>query len=108
MINKLLRETIPALYITLPGEEEQYGGCLAAGRGFVHISATGDVEPCPFAPYSDTNINNSSFTEALESLLLNRIRNNHHLLKESAGGCTLWENKEWVEEQLDTREPLSA
>ncbi len=108
VINKLLRETIPALYIILPGEEEQYGGCLAAGRGFIHISATGDVEPCPFAPYSDTNINNSSYTEALDSLLLNRIRNNHHLLKESAGGCTLWENKEWVEEQLDTHEPLSA
>jgi len=107
-INKLLRETIPALYLTLPGEEEQYGGCLAAGRGFVHISATGDVEPCPFAPYSDTNINHSSYTEALDSLLLNRIRNNHHMLKESAGGCTLWENKEWVKEQLDTREPLSA
>ena len=107
-INKTLRETIPALYITLPGEEEQYGGCLAAGRGFIHISATGDVEPCPFAPYSDTNINHASYTEALDSLLLNRIRNNHHLLKESAGGCTLWENREWVEEQMDTREALSA
>jgi MoaA/NifB/PqqE/SkfB family radical SAM enzyme len=107
-INKTLRETIPALYLTLPGEEEQYGGCLAAGRGFIHISATGDVEPCPFAPYSDTNINHASYTEALDSLLLNRIRNNHHLLNESAGGCTLWENREWVEEQLDTRESLSA
>jgi MoaA/NifB/PqqE/SkfB family radical SAM enzyme len=107
-INKLLRQTIPALYITLPGEEEQYGGCLAAGRGFVHISATGDVEPCPFAPYSDTNINHSSFTEALDSLLLSRIRDNHHLLKESAGGCTLWENKDWVEEQLDVHKSLSA
>jgi MoaA/NifB/PqqE/SkfB family radical SAM enzyme len=108
LINKKLREIIPALYITLPGEEEQYGGCLAAGRGFVHISATGDVEPCPFAPYSDTNISNTTLTSALDSLLLNRIRNNHHLLKESAGGCTLWENKEWVEEQLGSRESLSA
>jgi len=107
-INKQLRETIPALYLTLPGEEEQYGGCLAAGRGFIHISATGDVEPCPFAPYSDTNINNLSYAEALDSFLLNRIRDNHHLLKESAGGCTLWENKEWVEEQLNTPESLSA
>jgi MoaA/NifB/PqqE/SkfB family radical SAM enzyme len=107
-INKALRERIPALYITLPGEEEQYGGCLAAGRGFIHIGATGDVEPCPFAPYSDTNITNSSLKEALDSRLLNRIRNNHHLLKESAGGCTLWENKDWVKEQMDTPEQLSA
>ncbi len=108
LINKRLRESIPALYLTLPGEEEKYGGCLAAGRGFVHISATGDVEPCPFAPYSDTNIINSPLKEALDSLLLNRIRNNHHLLKESAGGCTLWENKEWVEAQLNARESMSA
>jgi MoaA/NifB/PqqE/SkfB family radical SAM enzyme len=108
VINQILRRKIPALYINLPGEEEQYGGCLAAGRGFVHISATGDVEPCPFAPYSDTNITHTSLTEALDSYLLERIRNNHDLLKESAGGCTLWENKDWVEKQLDRKEPLSA
>ena len=108
VINMKLREAIPALYISLPGEEDQYGGCLAAGRGFVHISATGDVEPCPFAPYSDTNITNTSLKDALDSILLSRIRDNHHLLTESAGGCTLWENKAWVEEQLDSREFLSA
>ena len=107
-LNKNLRETIPALYMTLPGEEEQYGGCLAAGRGFIHISATGDVEPCPFAPYSDTNITTTSLKEALDSLLLTRIRNNHHMLKETAGGCALWENKEWVREQIDEREQMSA
>jgi MoaA/NifB/PqqE/SkfB family radical SAM enzyme len=108
VINQLLRKTIPALYITLPGEEEQYGGCLAAGRGFIHISATGDVEPCPFAPYSDTNITFTPLAEALDSFLLKRIRNNHHLLKESAGGCTLWENKDWVEKQLERQESLRA
>jgi len=26
------------------------GGCLSAGRGFVHVNAAGEVEPCPFAP----------------------------------------------------------
>ena len=107
-INKTLRENLPALYLTLPGEEEQYGGCLAAGRGFIHISATGDVEPCPFAPYSDTNITTVTLKEALDSLLLSRIRNNHHMLKETAGGCALWENKEWVLEQIDKPEQLSA
>ncbi|MFC2113607.1 radical SAM protein [Bacteroidota bacterium] len=103
-----LREQVPALYVCLPGEEEQYGGCLAAGRGFVHISSTGDLEPCPFAPYSDSNIINMPLTNALDSLLLNRIRSSHHLLKESAGGCTLWENREWVEEQLENPGSLSA
>jgi MoaA/NifB/PqqE/SkfB family radical SAM enzyme len=39
----------------VPWDEEEQGGCLASGQGFVHISAAGALEPCPFAPYSDTN-----------------------------------------------------
>ena len=50
------RRRFPAVFIAVPWDEEQTGGCLASGRGFVHISATGDLEPCPFAPYSDVNL----------------------------------------------------
>ncbi len=96
----LIRKRLPALFISLPGDEKQYGGCLAAGRGFVHISADGNLEPCPFAPYSDINIRNNSLKEALRSSFLKRIRQSHHMLTESQGGCTLWENREWVEQQL--------
>ena len=28
-----------ALFIAVPGDEDEVGGCLAAGRGFIHISA---------------------------------------------------------------------
>lgn len=95
-----LREQLPALFVSLPGDESQYGGCLAAGRGFVHVSADGSLEPCPFAPYSDINVRNFSLKEALQSRFLNRIRKSHHLLNEANGGCTLWENRDWVESQL--------
>lgn len=104
----VLREQLPALYVCLPGDEEKYGGCLAAGRGFIHVGPGGALEPCPFAPYSDTNILDMPLKEALNSVLLDRIRSNHHLLTESAGGCTLWENREWVEQQLKGPESLSA
>ncbi|MFT3952338.1 MAG: radical SAM protein [Oscillospiraceae bacterium] len=87
----------PALFIPFPGDEEQFGGCLAAGRGFVHVSAGGDVEPCPFAPFSDTNLKQVSLKEALTSGFLSRIRENHHLLKEGDGGCALWNNRAWLE-----------
>lgn len=103
-----LRKELPALYVCMPGEEEQYGGCLAAGRGFVHVSPQGDLEACPFAPYSDSNIINMPLAEALDSMLLNRIRNGHHLLKESKGGCTLRENREWVEELMEGPGTMSA
>ena len=86
----------PALFIPFPGDEDQYGGCLAAGRGFVHISAAGDVEPCPFAPFSDMNLKNASLKDALASAFLSKVRENHHLLKEGEGGCALWHNREWL------------
>ncbi|MBI9104404.1 MAG: radical SAM protein [Spirochaetales bacterium] len=97
----LQMERLPQEYsmlpVALPGDEEKFGGCLAAGRGFLHISSTGDVEACPFAPFSDVNLKNLSFLEALESRLLGKIRENHHLLEEAEGGCTLFENQTWVE-----------
>jgi MoaA/NifB/PqqE/SkfB family radical SAM enzyme len=103
-----LRSSLPGLYVALPGEEDQYGGCLAAGRGFAHISANGDLEPCPFAPWSDSNILQMPFAEALDSLLLRRIRDHRHLLKESPGGCTLRANEDWMREQLEKHGSMSA
>ncbi|MFA4859568.1 radical SAM/SPASM domain-containing protein [Methanoregula sp.] len=87
----------PALFIGFPGDEDLYGGCLAAGRGFVHVSPSGNLEPCPAAPYSDANLGLVPLKEALGSRLLARIRNEHGLLTESAGGCALRANRAWAE-----------
>jgi MoaA/NifB/PqqE/SkfB family radical SAM enzyme len=99
---ELLRKKIPALFISLPGDEEKYGGCLAGGRGFAHISASGNLEPCPFAPYSDMNLRDHSLKDALQSPFMKLIRKSHQLLGEARGGCTLWENREWVRSQLSS------
>jgi MoaA/NifB/PqqE/SkfB family radical SAM enzyme len=82
-----------ALFIAFPGDEEPYGGCLAAGRGFVHIGADGAVEPCPFAPFSDVSLKSTFLKDALKSSLLAKVRENHHLLVEGEGGCALWSNR---------------
>jgi MoaA/NifB/PqqE/SkfB family radical SAM enzyme len=92
------------VFVTFPGDEEQFGGCLAAGRGFVHISADGSLEPCPFAPYSDANVADRPLAEALGSHLLRTIRGSHAELKETRGGCALWRRREWVE-SLAASEP---
>lgn len=91
------------LVVLLPGNEEKFGGCLASGRGFLHISSTGALEACPFAPYSDISVSEKSLKEALSSPLLREIRDNHHLLKESRGGCALKENKEWIEKLISKK-----
>jgi len=88
----------PALFLGFPGDEEYYGGCLAAGRGFVHVSPTGDLEPCPAAPFSDANITNMPLKEALQSRLLARLREEPEVLTESSGGCALRANRTWVQE----------
>ena len=98
-IRNSLRSKFSALFITVPGDEDEIGGCLSAGRGFVHISAEGNVEPCPFIPYSDANLNEVTLKEALQSDFLKTIRQNHSQLSES-GGCALWEKREWIQSLL--------
>jgi MoaA/NifB/PqqE/SkfB family radical SAM enzyme len=96
-----LREKVPGLYVAFPGDEELYGGCLAAGRGFVHVSPEGWLEPCPFSPYADTSLKTHSLKDALQSRLLRQIRENPDHLGESGGGCALWARREWVESLLE-------
>lgn len=96
-IRDSLREQHQALFVAIPGDEDEIGGCLSAGRGFVHISASGDVEPCPFAPYSDSNIRDMPLKDALQSELLKKIRDNHDRLSEAEGGCALWVERGWLQ-----------
>jgi MoaA/NifB/PqqE/SkfB family radical SAM enzyme len=97
---QMFRSKYPALFISVPGDEKDFGGCLSAGRGFVHVSAEGDLEPCPFSPYSDTNLHNKSLKEGLESKFLRAIRENEELGKETGGSCALFAKREWVQSIL--------
>lgn len=101
---KHIQKNFSVLPIPLPGDEEHFEGCLAAGRGFIHISSTGAIEACPFAPYSDVTVKTMPLEKALRSRLLTEIRLNHHLLEEAEGGCALFENPEWVTGLMTTRE----
>ena len=90
------RSRFKAAFIAVPWDEEEQGGCLASGRGFVHINAAGDLEPCPFAPYSDVSLKQMALKEALRSPFLAVMRENHDLFAETSTGCALWNNRERV------------
>lgn len=94
------RKSLPCLFIAFPHDEIALGGCLAAGRGFIHINAYGDVEPCPFSPYSDRNLSNVSLLDAINSPLLRTIRESDVELDETDGQCALWSKREWVKSLL--------
>jgi len=95
-INELRASHEGMIIFSFPGDEAEAGGCLAAGRGFFHISASGNAEPCPFSPYSDMNLRNTPLKEALSSPLFSRLREDGILAVKHTGGCVLFEQEETV------------
>lgn len=97
---KVRLELRDMLFISFPGDEKAYGGCLAAGRGFFHINSQGGAEPCPFSPYSDTDLKHTSLREALNSPLFRGLREHRILMEEHVGGCVLFEQEKLVQSIL--------
>ena len=97
-ILRLRQEHPEMVYLSFPGDEKTSGGCVAAGRGFFHINSHGGAEPCPFSPYSDINVRDTSLRDALNSRLFRVLRENGHLLEDHAGGCVLYEKRDLVEQ----------
>ena len=99
-----LREEHPEMvYIAFPGDEKSSGGCVAAGRGFFHINSHGGAEPCPFSPYSDINVRETSLRDALKSPLFLALQEEGVLLEDHPGGCVLHEKRAEVERLLQAR-----
>ena len=99
-IERLRCERPEMVYISFPGDEKSSGGCVAAGRGFFHINSHGGAEPCPFSPYSDVNVRNTSLREAMRSPLFTALRDGNILTGGHEGGCVLYEKRELVEKLL--------
>ena len=64
-------------------------GCAGAGTGFVHINAQGDVEPCAFCHYSDSNLHDKTLVEALRSPFFARFRSAQPFARNPLAGCPL-------------------
>lgn len=99
-ISRLRSEHPEMVYISFPGDEKESGGCVAAGRGFFHINSHGGAEPCPFSPYSDFNVRNTSLREAMNSPLFTALRSGDILVDDHDGGCVLYEKRDQVEALL--------
>ena len=102
IIDALRESSDEMVLLAFPGDELALGGCMAAGREFFHINSHGGAEPCPFSPYSDINVAESSLREALQSRLFLALRDNGHLLEDHAGGCVLNEKRELVRQLAES------
>ena len=107
-IDRLRAKRDDVLLISFPGDEKSSGGCLAAGRGFFHINSHGGAEPCPFSPYSDINVRDTSLHEAMASPLFMALREGGYLLEDHVGGCVLHAKRAQVEALLKERPGASG
>ena len=102
-IARFRRERPEMVYIAFPGDEKSSGGCVAAGRGFFHINSHGGAEPCPFSPYSDCNVRDTSLRSALRSPLFQALQEEGVLKEDHPGGCVLHEKRAQVESLLSAQ-----
>ena len=61
------RKTKSIFAMDFQNDGEFVGGCIAGGRRYLHINANGDVDPCVFIHYSDSNIREKTLLECLRS-----------------------------------------
>ncbi len=99
-IMRLRAEHPEMVFVSFPGDEKSSGGCIAAGRGFFHINSHGGAEPCPFSPYSDINVKDTSLRDAINSRLFKALQSEGVLMDDHDGGCVLYQKKSEVEALL--------
>ncbi len=86
------RSTKPIFTLDFWNDAEYVGGCIAGGRRYLHINANGDVEPCAFIHYSDSNIREKTLLEALKSPLFMAYRHGQPFHENPLRPCPLLDN----------------
>ena len=86
------RETKPLFTMDFWNDGEYVGGCIAAGRNYLHINANGDLEPCAFIHYSDSNIRDKTLLEALCSPLFMAYKEGQPFSDNMLRPCPLLDN----------------
>ena len=91
----------PLFVFDFQDDGEYVGGCIAGGRNYFHINSNGDIEPCVFIHYSDSNIRTHTLFEALNNPLFMAYRkgqpfNDNHLMP-----CPMLENPHILREMIN-------
>ncbi len=79
---------------------EFVGGCIAGGRNYFHINASGDAEPCVFIHFSNTNIRDHTILEMLKSPLFMAYHEGQPFNRNHLRPCPMLENPEQLKEMV--------
>ena len=88
------RSTKPIFTIDFQNDAKFVNGCIAGGRNYLHINANGDIEPCAFIHYSDSNIREKTLLEAYQSPLFMAYHDNQPFNENMFQPCPMLENPE--------------
>jgi MoaA/NifB/PqqE/SkfB family radical SAM enzyme len=95
------RQTKPLFTMDFWNDGEYINGCIAGGRRYLHINAGGDIEPCAFIHYADSNIHQNTLLEALQSGLFMQYRQNQPFNENHLRPCPLLDNPERLPEMVE-------
>lgn len=90
----------PIMLLDFQNDGEYVGGCIAGGRNYLHINSAGDVEPCVFIHYSNSNIREDTLLESLKSPLFMEYRNGQPFNDNHLRPCPMLENPELLREMV--------
>lgn len=82
----------PIFTVDFQHDGEFVGGCIAGGRNYFHVNSEGDVEPCVFIHYSDSNIREKSILECLNSPLFKEYYKGQPFNDNMLQPCPMLEN----------------
>ena len=91
----------PLFAMDFQNDGEYVGGCIAGGRRYLHINANGDVDPCVFIHYSDSNIREKTLLEALQGPIFMAYHDGQPFNDNHMRPCPMLENPELLREMVE-------
>jgi len=82
----------PFFVMDFQNDGEYVGGCIGGGRNYFHVNAAGDIEPCVFIHYSDSNIRRHTLLEALRRPLFQAFYQSQPFNDNHLRPCPMLEN----------------
>ena len=95
------RRKKPLFAIDFQNDGEFVGGCIAGGRRYFHINANGDMDPCAFIHYSDSNIREKTLLEGLRSPLFQAYHDGQPFNQNMFQPCPMLENPGFLREMVE-------
>ena len=97
---RAIRASKPIFAMDFQNDGEYVGGCIAGGRRYLHINANGDVDPCVFIHYSDSNIRERTLLECLQGPIFMAYHDGQPFNENHLRPCPMLENPELLRKMV--------